>query len=55
MKQTVVKPVHDLEAESPASKRLKGEDTVERRLVGMTQVGEDVFYHLGQAVGQEEL
>ena len=55
LKQTVVKPVHDLEAESPASKRLKGEDTVERRLVGMTQVGEDVFYHLGQAVGQEEL
>ena len=43
-----MKPLHSLQADSPASKRLKADDTV-------TQVGEDIYYHLDQTVGQEEL
>ena len=54
LEQTVVKPAQSLEADSSASKRLKADETVERRLE-MTQVGDDIYYHLDQTVGQEEL
>ena len=54
MKPTVVKPTHELVSESPASKRLKPEEPVERRLE-MTQVGEEYFPNLDRNIGQEEL
>lgn len=54
MKQTVVKPVRELESESSASKRFKPDPAMERRLE-TTQVGDDFFYRFDKVVGQEEL
>ena len=54
LKPTTFKTTHDLQAESPESKRLKPNEGAERRLE-MTQIGDDIFHHMDQVIGQEDL